>query len=1059
MSKWLTSLQSITRTYFRHLVTQLARNSADNLRLKFSVAQPQKSCLFTSTRHANIPCSQTSAVTCIERQTLNVHKFSTPSRLLIPNKLTSTDSIKCTCTSALIVDDRYFTMTENRYLTGYAKLGTSSCKKCKQKIDKGALRIAKLVSNPFSEDSGDMKQWFHPDCIFETFVRARATTKKIEDPDDLEGFSDLEQADKDTILTLIKGFLAKAGSPGKKKTPSKTTPAKNKPATSTTPIKQEPKPGPSSESGSTSNGAGPVSTSSGKDDSFREFRRLCADIAEENSYTGKTAIVKKFIMKGSSGDGYEGNLYLLLKLLLPGVVKSVYNLNNKQLVKLFSQIFHTNQKAMLEDLDQGDVAETVKIFFEQSKVLPPQKKCNFTIQEVNHYLEDLTKVTKEDDQEKVLAKIAQRCTGNDLKMVIRLIKHDLRINAGAKHILDALDPNAYAAFQASRDLRDVVERVIENRESGDKPGLGKKLSVRASLMTPVLPMLAEACRSVGYAMKKCPNGFYAEIKYDGERVQLHKKGSHFQYFSRSLKPVLPHKVSHFKEYIPKAFPTGDDLILDAEVLLIDTNTGTPLPFGTLGKHKKEQFKDANVCLFVFDCLHLNGENIMDKPIKDRRKILQKEMIEIPNRILFSEMKHITEEDDLTDMMTRVFQEGLEGLVLKDVNSAYEPGKRHWLKIKKDYLNEGQMADSADLVVLGAFFGTGNKGGMMSVFLMGSYDPDSDKWCTVTKVGNGFDDSTLEKLQKELKMMKISKNASKVPDWLNVKKNMIPDFVSADPKSAPVWEIAGAEFSKAEVHTADGISIRFPRVTKVRDDKSWKEATDLPRLKELFKKSKDTSDIVIPGTKKGKGPGKSPAKKGKSSSGSDTDVDDDTNSNATPVKSKSSSVSSTPSKTATPSSGGGIMKFFSPKKEQSSPSKPTKRASENGDESSPAKKSKPECKYGSDCYQKNPDHLANFYHPPKVQQTSNGVLPNIFTGAKIFIPSDMKDYKTLRRYIIAFDGEVVPEFSRATATHAVVPSDYTGPAIKCEGVCVKDTWLWKCIKTKCLQPTEHFILGT
>ena len=96
-------------------------------------------------------------------------------------------------------------MTENRYLTGYAKLGTSSCKKCKQKIDKGALRIAKLVSNPFSEDAGDMKQWFHPACIFETFVRARATTKKIEDTEDVEGFSDLQQEDKDLILQLIKG--------------------------------------------------------------------------------------------------------------------------------------------------------------------------------------------------------------------------------------------------------------------------------------------------------------------------------------------------------------------------------------------------------------------------------------------------------------------------------------------------------------------------------------------------------------------------------------------------------------------------------------------------------------------------------------------------------------------------------------------------------------------------------------------------------------------------------------------------------------------------------------
>lgn len=53
---------------------------------------------------------------------------------------------------------------------------------------------------------------------------------------------------------------------------------------------------------------------------------------------------------------------------------------------------------------------------------------------------------------------------------------------------------------------------------------------------------AEACKSIEYAMKKCPNGMFSEIKYDGERVQVHKKGDHFSYFSRSLKPVLPHKV-------------------------------------------------------------------------------------------------------------------------------------------------------------------------------------------------------------------------------------------------------------------------------------------------------------------------------------------------------------------------------------------------------------------------------------------------------------------------------------------------------------------------------------
>jgi len=163
-------------------------------------------------------------------------------------------------------------------------------------------------------------------------------------------------------------------------------------------------------------------------------------------------------------------------------------------------------------------------------------------------------------------------------------------------------------------------------------------------------------------------------------------------------------------------------------------------------------------------------------------------------------------------------------------------------MKKDYLDSGRMADTADLVVLGAYYGTGNKGGMKSVFLMGVYDDKRDKWLTVTKVGNGFDDKTLAKLQKQIDMTEIKKNLNKVPEWLVVSKTLVPDFVVKNPKNSPVWELTGAEFSKSDTHTADGISIRFPRVTKIRDDKSWKEATSLKQLKELFKTSKETSDV-------------------------------------------------------------------------------------------------------------------------------------------------------------------------------------------------------------------------
>ena len=427
---------------------------------------------------------------------------------------------------------------------------------------------------------------------------------------------------------------------------------------------------------------------------------------------------------------------------------------------------------MIEDLNKGDVAETVRVFFEASTKQPPAKKSKLSLQCVTDHLRALEQETKEDDQQRVLKKIAQECTGNDLKMVVRLIKHDLRMQAGAKHVLEALDENAYEAFQASRNLKDVVQRAKEGN-----------LKVSASIMSPVLPMICEACRSVEQAFKKCPNGMYSEIKYDGERVQLHKNGSEFKYFSRSLKPVLPHKVNLFKDFIPRAFPKADSLILDSEVLLIDTKTSKPLPFGTLGVHKKEAFAHANVCLFVFDCLHYNGNSLMGMPIKQRRKFLMDNMVEIPNRILFSEMKYVTKEADLKEMIAKVLTEGLEGLVLKDVKSIYEPGKRHWLKVKKDYLLKGTMADSADLVVLGAYFGTGNKGGMMSVFLMGCWDEARKKFCTVTKCHSGFDDAALDRLQKELKMIKIDKDKSRLPDWLNINTanvNQIPEFVAQDP---------------------------------------------------------------------------------------------------------------------------------------------------------------------------------------------------------------------------------------------------------------------------------------
>ena len=94
---------------------------------------------------------------------------------------------------------------EKPFLVEYAKQGRAKCKTCKQQIEKSSTRIGKLVSNPFSEDGGTMKQWYHVPCIFDALTRVRATTKKIDSTDDLDGFGNLKDDDQEKIVSLIKG--------------------------------------------------------------------------------------------------------------------------------------------------------------------------------------------------------------------------------------------------------------------------------------------------------------------------------------------------------------------------------------------------------------------------------------------------------------------------------------------------------------------------------------------------------------------------------------------------------------------------------------------------------------------------------------------------------------------------------------------------------------------------------------------------------------------------------------------------------------------------------------
>lgn len=541
---------------------------------------------------------------------------------------------------SIILTLKQKTMAESTpFFVDRAKGGRASCKGCKGNCPSGELRMAKLVFSPYGENQ-QMKSWHHIDCLMNVLLKQRPTTKRIDSIDDIGNWENISKEDQEFILKKINEM-------------EKLYEDKNSGKYTAKIIKNESLPKASTSSSATENNEElDIET---EDNKFSTFFSLCKKIAKVDAYTEKTATVNHFFTNGCDGKKFQGDIGLWCKLLLPQVSKRVYNLKSKQLVKLFSRIFNTDHDDMLTHLEQGDVADTITQFFKKSNTFKSASESTLTMHNIEDFLEDLSKLTKEEEQIYHFKKIIKKCTLDDIKMLIRLIKGDLRINAGPKHILEGVHPDAYSVFQASRDLDLVLKRVLpQSTDVKHKDAIQKNVVAKLSLMTPVLPMLAEACKSVEMAMKKCPNGMFSEIKYDGERVQVHKKGKEFKYFSRALKPVMAHKVSHFKDYLPQAFPKGDDLILDAEVLMVDVNTGKPLPFGTLGIHKQSEFKDAQVCLYVFDCLYYNGEILMDYPIKKRRNILREIMVEVTNHVMFSEQEVIHKPADLANMIAKVY---------------------------------------------------------------------------------------------------------------------------------------------------------------------------------------------------------------------------------------------------------------------------------------------------------------------------------------------------------------------------------------------------------------------
>ena len=545
-------------------------------------------------------------------------------------------------------------------------------------------------------------------------------------------------------------------------------------------------------------------------------------------------------------------IYLTQGKLYPDYVGIELGIAEKMAMRAISLASGSSINEIEEELRKtGDIGLAAENALKKKKISTlmdffgkPAKLEKLTVETVYETLDKIARASGEGSQDvkiKLLTKLLRRSSPKEARYLVRIITGKLRLGIADMTILDALS----IAFCKSKDFRPIIERAYNL--SSDLGAVARTLAYeglegikkfKITIGRPIRPMLAERLSSPSEILEKLGGKCAVEYKYDGERLQAHKSGDKVQLFSRRLENIT-HHYPDACELIRNNIK-ANEAIVECECVAINPETGEMQPFQELMHRRRkygieEAMKLYPVSLFMFDALYVDGEDLTLKPYPYRREVLSK-IVEENERIQIAKMKIVDNIKDLEEFFLEAVEEGCEGLMCKSIGpeSIYQAGSRGWLwiKYKRDYKSE--MIDTVDLVVVGGFWGKGRRAGTYGALLMAAYDPDTDTFKTVCKVGSGFTDEDLAKLPKMLEPYKIEHMHPRVDSKMEADVWFVP---------AVVLEIIGAEITLSPMHTCAlnairegaGLAIRFPRFTgNYRFDKKAEDATTVKEIIEMYK---------------------------------------------------------------------------------------------------------------------------------------------------------------------------------------------------------------------------------
>uniref|UniRef100_A0A8C2NZK1 DNA ligase n=1 Tax=Capra hircus TaxID=9925 RepID=A0A8C2NZK1_CAPHI len=540
------------------------------------------------------------------------------------------------------------------------------------------------------------------------------------------------------------------------------------------------------------------------------------------------------------------SFYPAMRLILPQLERErmAYGIKEIMLAKLYVELLNLPRdgKDALKLLNyrtptgtRGDAGDFAMIAY---FVLKPRclQKGSLSIKQVNDILDSIASnnsAKRKDLMKKSVLQLITQSSALEQKWLIRMIVKDLKLGFSQHTIFSVFHRDAAELHNVTTDLEKVCRQLHD-------PSVGLS-DISITLFSAFKPMLAAIADIERIEKDMKHQSFYIETKLDGERMQMHKDGDVYRYFSRNgynyedQFGASPQEGS-LTPFIHNAFRTDVlNCILDGEMMAYNPNTQTFMQKGNKFDIKRMvEDSELQTCYCVFDVLMVNDKKLGHETLRKRFEILNSVFTPVPGRIEIVQKTQAHTKKEVIDALNEAIDKREEGIMVKHPLSIYKPDKRGegWLKIKPEYVSG--LMDELDILIVGGYWGKGARGGMMSHFLCAVAEkPASGEkpsvFHTLCRVGSGYTMKELYDLG--LKLAKHWKPFHRKAPPSNILCGTEKPEVYIEPCNSVIVQVKATEIVPSDMYKT-GCTLRFPRIEKIREDKEWYECTSLEDLEQL-----------------------------------------------------------------------------------------------------------------------------------------------------------------------------------------------------------------------------------